>query len=223
MARTVEEGFRLLHERLTPTATESQAAKSHRESIKACLESNFAIRRFFPTGSFGNATSVHGHSDVDYFASIHPDYQQANSANMLAKMRDVLRGRFPTTGVKINSPAVEWPFGAGDWETFEVVPAYFVSKDGNGNHTYKIPDGAGGWLQSSPDKHNAYVQRIHDSLGRKVKPLIRFVKAWKYYRDVPLLSFYLEMRVAKYAAGEKSIVWSAPHHRTTVKGNSSIG
>lgn len=51
------------------------------------------------------------------------------------------------------------------------------------------------------------VRYVDDRLGGKVKPLIRFLKAWKYFRDVPISSFYLELRVAKYAAGEKSIIY----------------
>ena len=46
--------------------------------------------------------------------------------------------------------------------------------------------------QASPDAHNAYVASIDTKFGGKVKPLIRFIKAWKYFRDVPISSFYLE-------------------------------
>src|SRR5439155_17813688 len=31
---------------------------------------------------------------------------------------------------------------------------------------------------------------------------------WKYYRDVPISSFYLEIRTTNYAAGENTIVYS---------------
>jgi hypothetical protein len=72
---------------------------------------------------------------------------------------------------------------------------------------YDISDGAGGWMNASPDAHNAYVSYINEKHGGKVKPLIRFIKAWKYFRDVPISSFYLELRVTKYAEGEKSIVY----------------
>jgi len=51
------------------------------------------------------------------------------------------------------------------------------------------------------------VKLVDEKHGGKVKPLIRFIKAWKYFRDVPLSSFYLELRVAKYASGERSIVY----------------
>lgn len=62
-------------------------------------------------------------------------------------------------------------------------------------------------MRASPDAHNAYVANINEKLGYKVKPLIRFIKAWKYFREVPISSFYLELRVAKYATGESSIIY----------------
>lgn len=63
-------------------------------------------------------------------------------------------------------------------------------------------------MRVSPDAHNWYVAEVDRKHGGKVKPLIRLIKAWKYYREAPIKSFYLEMRVAKYAEGESHIVYS---------------
>jgi len=208
MPRTIDEGFRDFLTKLTPTGTESESAKSHRASIEACLAANFNLQRFFRTGSFGNGTSISGYSDVDYFASIPADKLSDNSTTALARVRDVLDKRFPNTGVRVNCPAVKVPFGAVASESTEVVPAIVASLTKDKHIVYKIPDCAGGWMRSSPDAHNAYVRDIDQKLDSKVKPLIRFIKAWKYYQQVPILSFYLEMRVAHYAYTQSSIVYS---------------
>ena len=63
-------------------------------------------------------------------------------------------------------------------------------------------------MKSSPRANNSYVTRINSNLGYKVKPLIIFVKAWKFYNNVPILSFYLEMRIAKLISQEKSVFYS---------------
>ena len=63
-------------------------------------------------------------------------------------------------------------------------------------------------MRTSPDANNKYVATINAELGQKVKPLIRFIKTWKYYKTVPLYSFYLEMQVARYASKENSILYS---------------
>ena len=72
---------------------------------------------------------------------------------------------------------------------------------------YHIADCADGWMKVSPEAHIHYVNEVNKKFSSKVKPLIRFIKAWKYFRDVPISSFYLEMRVAKYATAEPSIIY----------------
>ena len=64
-------------------------------------------------------------------------------------------------------------------------------------------------MKASPDAHNFYVRSIDGNLSSKVKPLIRFIKAWKYLNNVPISSFYLELRVAKYASKKSSVLYSA--------------
>lgn len=208
MATTVEEGFRVLHGRLTPLGGESDAARRHRASIEACLKSNFEITRFFRTGSFGNGTSIRSYSDVDYFASIPTKNLKRDSGATLRGVRNALDTRFPNTGVAVRTPAVLVPFGSEASESTEVVPADLLRAKENGHPIFEIADGSGGWMKSSPDAHNAYVALIDNNLKKKVKPLVRFLKAWKYYRSVPISSFYLELRVAKYSSDEASISYS---------------
>ena len=205
--RTVHQGFVEFEKQLTPTAGESAAAKSHRTSIEACLKSNFGMTRFFRTGSFGNGTSISGYSDVDYFAEIPTCNLNGNSTKTLSRVRDALDKRFPNTGVRVSCPAVLVPFGTDAKESTEVTPADYVEDTEDDHKVYKIPDCSDGWMKSSPDAHNAYVREVNEDLGRKVKPLIRFIKAWKCYRNVPISSFYLELRVTKFVEGESSITY----------------
>ncbi len=207
MPRTIEEGFDdFLIKKLKPQTSESEAAKRHRASIEACLKNNFGLKRFVRIGSFGNWTSVSRHSDVDYLACLPTNQLTQVSTSSLAKVRNALDFRFPNTGVRVGCPAVVVPFGTRKSEITEIVPADYVGED-NGYKVYDIADCAGGWMKASPDAHNAYVRYVDGKLGGKVKPLIRFVKAWKYFRDVPISSFYLELRVAKYASEEKAIIY----------------
>lgn len=207
MPKTINEGFDTLHSRLTPNLTETESIKSHRESIKACLESNFGMKNFFRTGSTGNGTSISGYSDTDYFASIPGDKLKENSSVSLREVKEALQQRFPKTSIYVDSPAVVCPFGSSDAETFEIVPADYLKQE-NDYNIYDIPDGNGGWMKASPLAHNNYVTEVNKKLGYKVKPLIRFIKAWKYYCDVPISSFYLEILSVKYAEKESAIVYS---------------
>lgn len=205
VAKTVDEGFREFHGTLTPTRGESQAAKSHRASIEACLKNNFEINRFFRTGSFGNGTSIRGYSDVDYFACIPPKNLKQSSVTTLQDVRKALICRFPKSDIIIRTPTVRVRFGTDASESTEIVPAKFIKIDKGGKYIYEIPDSSGGWMRSSPDTHNNYVDEVDRELDGKVKSLVRLLKAWKYYCGVPVSSFYLEMRVAKYASREDFI------------------
>jgi len=206
MPRDIKQGFDDFHYNLKASATETAAAKSHRASIEACLKSNFGLNRFTRIGSFGNGTNINGHSDVDYLSCLPTSALTRTSMASLIKVKNALVARFPNTGVKISTPAVVCPFGKYKSEDTEVVVADYIREE-NGFNVYEIADGNDGWMKVSPDAHNYYVAEVNKKHGGKVKPLIRFVKAWKCYSDVPIKSFYLEMRVAKYADGESSLVY----------------
>jgi len=207
MPRTIEEGFRDFHDKLKIVKTESEAVKKHRASIKTCMESNFGMNRFFRTGSIGNGTNVNGYSDTDYFAGIPRENLKEDSGTTLRLVKEALQARFTSTHIYVDSPAVVVDFGDVASETTEIIPADYLRTE-NGVNIYDIPDGYGAWMKSSPKANNDYVTNINSELSFKVKPLIRFIKAWKFYNNVPISSFYLEMRVAKYASQEKSIIYS---------------
>ena len=53
-----------------------------------------------------------------------------------------------------------------------------------------------------------YVNVVNKQTGISggAKKLARFAKAWKYYNNVPISSFYLEMRAAKYMTSQSSFI-----------------
>ena len=205
--RSVAQGFDEFHKRLVTSTTESSAAKGHRASIEACLKSEFGLLRFFLSGSFGHATNVRNHSDVDFFASLPQAAVKASSSATLHDVASALRRRFPTTyGIRVDTPAVVVPFGTDASETTEVIPAKLL--DSSGPFVYLIADGDGGWMRSSPEAQNDYVRKVDADVGGKARPLVRFLKAWKYYRNVPISSFYLELAAVRHAAGAKPIIYS---------------
>lgn len=203
MPRTIEEGFRDFNKKLSSSARETGATKKHRSSIESCLKSNLNLKSIFRSGSYGNGTNISGYSDVDYFAVIPTNQLKESSDYILKLIRNALDTRFSNTGVKVNCPAVCIPFGTNRSEDTE---DYVRSE--NDYRVFDIPNCNDKWMKASPEAHNAYVAYVNDQKGNKVKPLIRFLKALKYYKNIPILSFYLELRVARYAANEKTIVYS---------------
>lgn len=147
MPRTVDEGFRDFLQKLTPSNTESEAAKRHRASIKQCIKSNFGLNRFWRTGSFGNGTSISGYSDVDYMASIPRECLNNDSSKTLNALRRALADRFPITEVKTSCLAVVVPFGTDAKETTEVTPADYLRKKAASVYTTFQTVRVAGWKQ----------------------------------------------------------------------------
>ena len=201
MQRRIVDVFRELLVTVTPLASHSSVVVQHRASVKSCLSTHFSVRRFFRTGSSANGTSLSGYSDVDYFVDIGREDLGVNSIEALRRMRDVLADRFPLTRMRVSCPSLRVRFGTAVRETTEIVPAGRVT-DIDKYSVYDIPDCQGGWTRSSPDAHNAYVDSINAMHRGRVKSLIRLVKAWKFFNNIPVSSFYLALRVAKFAERE---------------------
>jgi len=59
-------------------------------------------------------------------------------------------------------------------------------------------------MKTHPKDHNKYVNQVNGKHDGAAKRLARQVKVWKYRRNVPVSSCYLEMRAAKHIDGEDS-------------------
>lgn len=199
--KTIQDGFREFEDQLTTPKQESLSARQHRASIEACLKQNFGLEGFFQSGSFGNGTNIPVHSDVDRFAVIPAENLPKHSVQALRNIRNALAKRFRTTaGIRIKPPAIVIPFGIEGLETTEIIPAY-VAATRAGHKVYAIPNPAGGpkWILSAPQALTDYINDVNAKNNHKLKPLIRFVKAWKYQRKVPLQSLYIELVCAAMA------------------------
>lgn len=205
MPCTIDEEFNIFLNKLHPLLGEHSKAVSHKGSVKSCLKNNFDYCELFETGSFGNGTGVRHHSDTDYFALLKADYVRKNSATVLRDIRESLEYTFPRTkNIKVKSLAVSVPFGRYESETLEITPCVFHGMI-SGHRAFRIPDGYGGWLKSSPDAHNKYVREHDKRLNSKLKPLIQLVKSWKYYQNVPIKSFYLELFATRHLSNRRRL------------------
>jgi len=115
---------------------------------------------------------------------------------------------FPDRDVTIKAPAVIVPIDPNGGGVVRVVPARLAGQTPAGYRIYAVADGVDGWMTSSPDAHSTHVEVLDFELEGKLRPLIRLIKAWKRFRDVPVSSFYLELQCVAHAAGERMIVYT---------------
>jgi hypothetical protein len=211
MAKSLDEGFDTFLSWLVPLKSENKKAQDHKDSVQSCLESNFGCYRFFETGSFGHGTGVRHYSDTDYFAVCPSSQIYGNSGYSLRMVKEALQKKFwNTDAIEVRRPAVQIPFGTYKSENLEVTPCTYngmVDTPVGNMPYYDIAGQNDTWMQSSPQAHIKYVKQEDERLGGKLKPLIQLIKSWKYYNSAPINSFYLELRVTKYAEKETSIVY----------------
>ncbi|MFI8085294.1 nucleotidyltransferase [Kitasatospora sp. NPDC086009] len=213
MAQTVSQAFDTLLQRLVPLQSDRDAKTKHRVSVEASLNgaASFSIQRFRETGSFTHGTGVSGHCDVDLLASI-GNSRPASSDTALGWVKSTLSATFWNTPVVIRRPTVVVLF-AGGTETWEILPAFRTSAASE-TPVYDIPGASSGWMSSAPTAHLDYVNEVNQQTGivGAAKKLARLAKAWKYYNNVPISSFYLEMRAAQYMAAQNTFI-TATHLR----------
>lgn len=176
----------------TPTPTEFDAARSHRASIEVRLDQYLGLHEMFEIGSLKHGTGVWQFSDADFLVSL-KGTRPESPWTMLNKVKETLQDRFPSTTIVSRRPAVVCRFSDAH---VEIVPAYAATTG------YWIADPADGWMRTHPKEQNGYVNDVNKKHGGSVKGLVRQVKVWKYRRNVPISSCYLEMRSAKHMDGE---------------------
>lgn len=195
--------------RLAPLQAELKKGASHKASVKSCLTKAFKCYSLFETGSIANGTGIKHYSDTDYFAVVPKNELRNNSREQLRLTKEALRHTFGRTkNIRVNSPAVTIPFGVYRSEDLEVTPCFFngMTPTPLGHRkAYGIPDGSGGWMLSSPQAHKAYVDTQDRRLKGRLRPLITLIKGWKFMRNAPVASFYLELRIASMFASRTRI------------------
>lgn len=194
--------LRRLAQSLSVQQEYTRSMTTHRNEIESRLRKDFSVARFQPIGSFGNGTNLQYFSDADYLVWLRD--RPRDSSALLRSVRASIMRRFPRTNVMVRTPTVRVEFGLGS-ENVEIVPAGW-SRDIGSSEVFWIADGGGGWLESSPDLHNAHVHGEHVRLGYELKSLIRLVKFWNYVNGVGLSSFYLEMRTTEAMRGQAYIM-----------------
>jgi hypothetical protein len=204
MPRSVAQAFDEFLRRLTPMESEREARAKHRDGIEASLRGSMDVSRFQEIGSFANGTGIRKHCDVDLLVSI-KGAKPGSSETALGWVKNALTASFPNTRVRVSRPAVvvEFANGAGTWN---VIPAFAAGRRDDHFPLYEIPGYDTGWIESAPDAHASYFHEVN-SIGKiagAATNLARLAKAWKYYNEMQVSSFYLEMRAAEYISTEET-------------------
>ena len=199
--------FSILIERITPSSTEISAYSTHLKTVGNAVEAALEINRTERIGSFSRDSAVKGVSDLDLMVVLSSNERKwgksiTSSTTILNKIRDALKYRFNATNIRNSESAVVLSF-AGGRRSVDVVPAFFQrpyrgSATGYTNYPiFTISDGAGGWLETSPQIHGAALSHEDERSGHKLKRAAMLAKYWAALRtNVKLHSFHTEVLIA---------------------------
>lgn len=199
----IRENFLTLLSSLQPTSSGIASAKTHIKSIKDSLNRDFVVKSPLIIGSTARKTSIAGQSDVDLLVVLsrveaRHGQRLVNSNTFLGRVQSNLSVRFQRTKIRRDNQAVVIHFAQGT-EPVDVVPAIFYEFRGDKKSpVYLIPDGEGGWLETAPQAHNAYLKKADKLAGGKLRKTIQLVKHWRHSRaqSLNLSSIYLELLLA---------------------------
>lgn len=175
----------------TPVAADLEAIRNRREAVYKRLNDRYIVN-MFESGSMNHGTGIWLYSDVDYMVRFWDQRPTPDTA--LARLKTSMTALYPTTTIRVSRPAVKVKFSTT--VHMELTPAYAVSGDGDDVFWIPDPTDSTSWMKSAPQRHLAYVNAAKRKHAN-AKEIIRLAKIWKASKNVPISSFYVEMRVAK--------------------------
>ncbi|MBT2303412.1 hypothetical protein J7E70_23460 [Variovorax paradoxus] len=187
--------------RIQPQGGELFAARAHRMSSRARLEKSFSVSGVRPIGSHARGTAIRWYSDLDTMVIMRKGEvmwggKLVSSDTLLRRIVDDLGERYPASTVRKDGLAAVIEFG-GSKQSLDLVPGIFVRFNA-GRPVFLIPDGMGGWFETSPQVHDRYFEQAHERSGKKLAKVSQLLKWWKHARtpSLPIHSFYIDMTLA---------------------------
>jgi len=162
---------------------------------------SFDIARILRIGSHTRGTAIRTYSDLDVLAVLRRNEAKwgrriVSSDTLLSRVIEDLQGRFPYTAVRGDQQAAVIGFSAGQ-RSLDVVPALW-ERFSEKHPVYAIPDGQGGWIETSPEAHNRRFQIAVARSGGKLKGVCQLLRWWKFSRvqPIPLQTFHTDVLLA---------------------------
>jgi hypothetical protein len=162
-------------------------------------------------GSYGKGTAVRPPRDVDVLFLMpsnkfwqYDTHLGNGQSQLLQAVRAVLGTRYPTTSIRGDGQVVVVPFVDG--HTVEVLPAWRLT-----NGKYRVPNTHRGGSWNIVD-HAAEIANVADSdqqYAGNTRNLIKMMKIWQAYCNVPIKSLVLELRSVNFMS-----TWEHRHDGT---------
>jgi hypothetical protein len=195
---------------IQPTPFELRSIDTCRDQLTAVLKLKIDTIKFLVMGSHSRGTAIKN-SDLDLLQVVRKKELKwgdalVSSDTLLANVRKALES-YARPEVRRDFVALVIQYKSG--VKIDLVPGYYSRPGIDNMPVYQIPDGDGGWRETSPEAHNAYIKLADEKTQGKLKKTVQIIKYWRQCRvnSVRLDSFHLELYLAqsRICEGYKSL------------------
>lgn len=200
----VTQRFSQFHGNLTLTDIQKTDGDTKHRGVRKCLNSHYhgstsETDNSFLIGSWGKSTHVRPPRDIDiYFVLPVEAYHRFNNyvgnkqSSLLQEVRTVLGRTYPTTKMRGDGQVVVVEF---DTMSVEVVPAFKLE---NGRYWICDTNDGGKYKEADPTAEHSHISSTHTANNNNLRPMVRMLKTWQDWCNVPLKSFHLELLAADF-------------------------
>lgn len=145
-------------------------------------------------GSWSKLTRIRPPRDVDVLftlpVSVYNKFEGRTGnkqSQLLQEVKGVLAAKFPYTDVRGDGPVVKVPFVSYN---VELAPAFTLQDAG---YWVCMTDSGGYYKKADYDAEFDIIKNSAEQTNGNTRNLIRMMKCWQGYCDVPLKSFWIEL------------------------------
>jgi hypothetical protein len=180
-------------------------------AVRMNLATAFPRSRFVPIGSHSRGTAIAVHSHVDFLALLSSDWarwgaHRLSPLTIIHRMIESMTQLRLTLEVRRDGRGVALYFKRGTFAV-DVVPGFLMRVCDN-YPVYLVPGEDNQWIETTPERHNAFFSRSNAEGSAKLQAISRLVKAWRFAGCPPfeISSLYVDMLLATsdIASGVKS-------------------
>lgn len=150
-------------------------------------------------GSYSKGTAIRPARDIDVLFKLPSSTFIRSSttyniqSQLLQRVKGVIQERYPNTHIRGDGPVVVVDFSDGHF--IEIVPAFALTGGG-----YYVPDtrDGGKWKMMHPLAEVDLVNKSDIRSGGNTRSLIKMMKRWQDYCQVPIKSLVLELRAVYF-------------------------
>lgn len=204
---SVTNRFEAFVSNITLTDAQKAAGSGSRTSVVKALNAHYwgvdsGTSNSKYVGSWAKLTRIRPPRDVDVIftlpTAVYHKFEGRSGnkqSQVLQEVKAVLLSKFPYTDIRGDGPVVKIPFAAYN---VELAPAFSLV---GGGYWVCMTDSGGYYKKADYDAEFDLIKSSGDRTKGNTRNLIKMMKCWQGYCEVPLKSFWIELIAVEFLNG----------------------